>query len=218
MSNNGKGKPVVSLDLDGTLGDYHGHFLRFAEGWFGQSMPDPHKINPRLKLWEFMEVPLDQYRLCKLAYRQGGMKRTMPPYHWAAQLTEAIRSHGAEVWICTTRPFQRMDNIDPDTQEWLRRNKIQYDALLFDTLEGGKGSKYDELQRQAGDRVAAILEDLPELVEHAWDLQIMGCGEPIMLQQPYNVTDPWPVKAETLVDAWHKIKHGIEVWKEIHNG
>lgn len=216
MSNNGAGKPVVSLDLDGTLGDYHGHFLRFAEGWFGRPMPDAFKINPQLKLWEFMEVPHAKYQQCKLAYRSGGMKRTMPAYPGVEELTWNIQHAGAEVWICTTRPFQRMDNIDPDTQEWLRRNDIHYDALLFDTLEG-KGSKYDELKRQAGDRVASILEDLPELIEHAYSLRIMGCQEPIMMEQPYNVTDPWPVKVRTMDEAWIKIEHQIKVWRGLQN-
>lgn len=218
MRGNGHGKPVVSLDIDGTLGDYHGHFLRFAEGWFGRPMPSPTTINPRLRLWEFMEVPQDQYRLCKLAYRSGGQKRTMPVYPGAEQLTWEIHNAGAEVWICTTRPYQRMDNIDPDTQEWLRRNDITYDALIFDTLGGEKGSKYDELKRQAGDRVCSILEDLPELVERAFSLRLMGCQEPIMMQQPYNVTDPWPVKVANLDEAWGIISKQIETWKDIYHG
>lgn len=183
MSNNGHGKPIVALDIDGTLGDYHGHFLAFAEGWFGKSFPSPTKVNPGLKLWEFMRVPLHEYRQCKLAYRQGGMKRTMPAYDGAADLTRVLRNEGAQVWICTTRPYMRLDNIDPDTREWLNRNGIEYDAVLFDELDV-KYSKYTELKRQAPGRVAAIADDLPELVVVARAL--FPSSSVIVRNQPYN--------------------------------
>ena len=29
--------PVVAIDIDGTLGDYHQHFIEFAEQWLGVS-------------------------------------------------------------------------------------------------------------------------------------------------------------------------------------
>lgn len=155
---NGHGRPVVALDIDGTLGDYHGHFLRFAEGWYGRPMPTPEEMNPGLPLHKFMRTQKSKYRECKLAYRQGGMKRTMPCYPGASELTRAIRKAGAEVWICTTRPYLRLDNIDPDTREWLRRNRIQYDAVIYGE------DKYRELRRQVGpERTVSVVDDLPEM-------------------------------------------------------
>lgn len=207
--NNGAGKPVVAVDIDGTLGDYHGHFLRFASGWFGTKFPEPEEINPGAPLWEFMGVERHKYAECKLAYRQGGMKRTMPVYRDAAFLTQSLRRAGAEVWICTTRPYLRLDNIDPDTKEWLHRNHIEYDAVLFDTLEG-KGTKYDELKRQAGDRVASILEDLPELVIRAG---FLGLPVPILRTQPYNRHVDWWKRADDLDIALTKINQDLAVWR-----
>lgn len=173
---NGEGKPVVALDIDGTLGDYHSHFLRFAEAWIGREMPDPRDINPGIRLHKFMGVPLRTYRECKLAYRQGGLKRSMPCYPGASELTKRIRRLGAEVWICTTRPYLRLDNIDPDTREWLRRNRIVYDAVLFGE------HKYQELYRQAGWRVGGVFDDLPEMCDEAW-----SCGFDVWIRdQPYN--------------------------------
>ena len=175
---NRDGVPLVSLDIDGTLGDYHGHFLKFASKWFGREFPDPKTINPGLRLSEFMGVPHHEYRQCKLAYRQGGLKRWMPAYLGAGDLTHAIRAMGVDVWICTTRPFNRLDNIDPDTQEWLRRNGIVFDGLLFGD------DKYAELERQTRGRrtVLAVAEDLPELADEAAQY-----GWPVLLRdQPYN--------------------------------
>lgn len=175
---NGAGKPVVALDIDGTLGDYHGHFLAFAEKYVGRSMPGPEEINPGLPLWKHMRVSRATYRAAKLAFRQGGFKRFMPAYPFAADLTANIRKVGAEIWICTTRPYLRLDNIDPDTREWLRRNRIKYDAVLFGD------NKYRELVRQVGiDRVAAVADDLPEQIiraDHA------GISSIFLMDQPYN--------------------------------
>jgi hypothetical protein len=175
---NGAGKPVVALDIDGTLGDYHGHFLRFAEGYIGKPMPPADRINPGLPLYQHMHVSRPKYRATKLAYRQGGLKRSMPAYPFADTLTRDIRRSGAEVWICTTRPYLRLDNIDPDTREWLRRNRIQYDAVIFGD------NKYRELVRQVGrERIAAVADDLPEQIDRAFDLRISTV---YLMDQPYN--------------------------------
>lgn len=215
MRSNGEGIPVVALDIDGTLGDYHGNFLSFAERYFDEAFPPAELSNPGLKLWEWMGISRRDYQDAKLAYRQGGWKRWMPAYNGADRLTQEIRAAGAEVWICTTRPYLRLDNVDPDTREWLRRNGIQYDAVLFDRVDS-KGSKYEELKRQAGDRVASILDDLPEMVQAAQDLQLMGCQEPILRDQPYNRHLDWPRRAGYLSDAWNEIKRDIETWRSIH--
>ncbi len=182
MRSNGHGVPVVALDIDGTIGDYHTHFLRFAQDWVGMKMPSVLAINPGKPLWEHMGIRPELYRECKLAFRQGGLKRSMPVYDWASELTQVIREEfGWEVWICTTRPYLRLDNIDPDTREWLRRNGIGYDAVLFDRVNE-KGSKYDELKRQAGDRVVAVFDDLPEMVQEANALGFRT----FLRDQPYN--------------------------------
>lgn len=179
---NGADRPVVALDIDGTLGDYHGHFLRFAEGYIGRPMPPAEEINPGLPLYRHMRVSRATYRAAKLAYRQGGLKRSMPAYAGASNLTRDIRRAGAEVWICTTRPYLRLDNIDPDTREWLRRNRIQYDAVLFG--DNKRSNKYAELVRQVGaDRVVAVADDLPIQVGRALTA---GVENVYVMDQPYN--------------------------------
>lgn len=176
------GKPIIALDIDGTLGDYHGHFLRFAADWYGREMPLPSDINPGKPLHQFMGTSKATYRECKLAYRQGGLKRSMPVFPGAAELTRHIRQTlRAEVWICTTRPYLRLDNIDPDTRHWLRRNGIQYDGLVWGP------NKYRDIAKRAGkDRVVAVLEDELRLVEQA---KSVGIPNVYLRDQPYN---KWP--------------------------
>lgn len=213
-------KPVVALDIDGSLGDYHGHFLWFAEQWLNKPMPKPDEINPGMRLHRFMNVPLRTYRECKLAFRQGGLKRFMPCYPGAAELSVAIRKAGAEVWICTTRPYLRLDNIDPDTQEWLRRNGIKWDHILYGE------DKYRELKRQAGIRVAGVLEDLPQLWTEAH--RLFPEALVLLREQPYNRTTAtgetfvargpeWYCKwatAPNLLEARFAMLGAIRHWKE----
>lgn len=207
---NGHGKPVVALDLDGTLGDYHGHFLRFAAGYFDQKMPDPTEINPGLSLWQHMGVTQEDYRACKLAYRQGGLKRTMPMYEGSDHLTWGLQSEGVEVWICTTRPYLRLDNIDPDTREWLRRNGIRYDAVIF-----GK-DKYKDLVRQVGiGRIVAVVEDLPEYCVQA---KIEGIRNVYIRDQPYNSENSDPaIRFFTNPELWELLSVDLDNWKMGHN-
>lgn len=169
-------RPVVALDIDGTLGVYHGHFLNFAEAYLGREMPPTLEYTGG-PLHRFMGVSKDTYRKVKLAYRQGGMKRSMPAYPGAAELSRGLRQQGAEVWICTTRPYLRLDNIDPDTRHWLSRVGVQFDGVIFGE------NKYRDLARLVDRRrVVGVLDDLPEMYRQAAALGL----HPIVRDQPYN--------------------------------
>jgi hypothetical protein len=214
----GEGKPVVALDIDGTLGNYHAHFLWFAERWLGLPMPSEYDINPGRRLHEFMNVPHHVYRECKLAYRQGGLKRFMPVYPYASELTYNIRTAGAQVWICTTRPYMRLDNIDPDTREWLGRNHIQYDAVIFEGVafdEERPVTKYADLVRQVGtDRIVAAVDDLPEQIEDAFN---NGIKKIYLRSQPYN-QDYVAIgeRIDTLGVLWLRLRKDIIEWQANH--
>lgn len=166
--------PVAVFDIDGTLADYHGHFFAFADLWLGGVAPtygNPGRAEAWAREYEgneslstFMGLDLQEYRAIKLAYRQGGMKRMMPPNSGMPEVTRWASALGYEVWIATTRPYNRLDNIDPDTQEWLRRNKVHYDHLLY----GDDDDKYQRLVEQVDpERVLLVLEDLPDLFDDA---------------------------------------------------
>lgn len=201
-------KPVVALDIDGTGGDYHGWFLQFAEMYLGKPMPDPRENTNGVPLYKWMGVSKQTYRQVKLAYRQGGLKRGMPCYDGFADLSRAIRKAGAEVWICTTRPYLRLDNIDPDTRHWLRRNKVQYDGVLWGE------HKYRDLVKIIGaERFVAALDDLPEMVRQV----STSAGETalaILRDQPYNRTFPAPLRVEDMEQATAVILEGITNWKD----
>src|SRR3954451_14658495 len=109
-------KPVVAVDIDGTLGDYHGHFVNFASAYLGRKLPSAENYRSNKRFAEYLGISLAEYRIIKLAYRQGGMKRSMPIFTGAKPLLRTIEEEGCELWLTTTRPFQRLDNVDPDTR------------------------------------------------------------------------------------------------------
>lgn len=169
--------PVAALDIDGTSGDYHGHFIRFAEAWLGRPLPSSTQYTGGVPFHKYLGVSRETYNTMKLAYRQGGMKRSMPAYEGIGDFTRYIRNKGVQVWICTTRPYLRLDNIDPDTRHWLRRNRLQHDAVLYGA------HKYHDLARTVGvERVVIVYDDLPKMLAQATALGMPAC----LRAQPYN--------------------------------
>jgi len=196
--------PVVAIDIDGTLGDYHSHFLRFAAGWYGREMPDADQINPGLPLHKFMCTCKSTYRQCKLAYRQGGLERSMPVYDGAYELCRQVRAVGAELWLATTRPYLKLDTQSPDTRHWLRINKIQYDHLIWGER------KYRDLVKQVNkDRIVAVLDDLPEMIIQASYLGLWT----MLRDQPYNKHLNWHYRAMDLYQAQRTIIQEIRSWQ-----
>lgn len=204
--------PVVAVDIDGTLGDYHRHFMLFAAEWLGL----PSTV---VKQWQYdfdgigklartLGITDETYRTIKLAYRQGGMKRSMPLLPGAGTFMDWLYEEGVEIWVTTTRPYMRLDNIDPDTREWLRRNGIRFNHLMYDE------HKYQRLAQLVDpSRIVAVLEDQADMYDEA-----IGAGLPALLVQgQYNraVQREFSV-ADLVVDGIATVQQLLEDWRT-HN-
>jgi hypothetical protein len=203
-------RPVVALDIDGTMGRYHEHFLRFAEAYLDKQVPWDYSGDRTFRSWfkQRFDVTDDVWHDVKLAYRQGGMKRSMESYPYARNLTEFVREQGAELWITTTRPYIRHDNIDPDTREWLRRNGIRYDYILYD------GHKYGKLKDLVGvERVAVVIDDLDEELDEAQRAGFHPAGL-FLRRTVFNEASIWPQEISNLSDATVFISDRLEAWRE----
>lgn len=205
--------PIVALDIDGTLGDYYNHFRRFAEGYLQETLPEPNWDNTD-EFSEALGLNKDVYRDIKLAYRQGGMKRSLPTIDDGVRtLVHDIRSDmGAQVWIATTRPWQRLDNIDPDTQFWIRKNLGKVDGVIYGE------DKYQDLIDIAEERGQAILgvaDDLPENIERAVELGLNA----LLRNGPHN-RRYW--RDRPLKQGWAMVAHSYDIynhalnWKDQH--
>jgi hypothetical protein len=208
-------KPVVAIDIDGTLGNYIGHFTKHAQGYLGVEglLPTTYDGSMGFKEWccNSWGITEDVWSDIKLTYRQGAWKRTMPWYPGSDNACAEIRER-AELWLTTTRPYLRHDNIDPDTREWLRRNNIKYDGLIYDE------QKYVQLSNIVGsNRVCAVLDDLAE--EIAWASAIFGSFVPILRSTPHNKRANVPSytpKARDMYEALDLINANIDKWEEQH--
>jgi hypothetical protein len=198
-------RPVVALDLDGTLVDYHSHFLRFAAQYFGHDpSPDYLLYDARIPLNKHLKVSKQSYRECKLAYRRGQMKRSVPllpaPLPQADELTRQLKRWNVTVWICTTRPYLSHDEVDEATRHNLRRNGVGYHGIMWGE------HKYRELVRTVGaGRIAAVLDDLPEMCRQADNL-----GLPVgFAMRPHN-REQYRALGGTKGTGWMPVEHHEE--------
>jgi hypothetical protein len=203
---------VVAIDIDGTLGDHHGHVAQFAELWLGREV----KYNPALgwpvgatkfQFNKALGIGKPTYRQIKLAYRQGGLKRSMPVYEGAHELVASIREMGVEVWICTSRPAYKLDTIEPDTKHWLRVNRITFDHMIF-----GDNKYHDLVKQVPHDKIVCVLDDLTEMVAQATRLRLPA----MLIERPHNADRPWlsvthgELTAGSLDDARLKIERMVD--------
>lgn len=204
--------PVIGLDIDGTSGVYHAHFIRFAEGWLGRELPSATAYTGGVPFHKYLGISRATYNKVKLAYRQGGMKRSMPVVPGIGDFTREVRRQGVQVWICTTRPYLRLDNIDPDTRHWVRdRARMQYDAVLYGE------HKYRDLVKAVGrDRVLLVVDDLPKMIEQALSLDLRA----LMMEQPYNKhyqrSGNW-ARVSSVDDIRANFYHALYDWRNTHD-
>lgn len=209
-------KPIVAVDIDGTLGNYHAHFLGFAAAYLavpGYRLAAALQYDGTMPFRDWFcsrfSCDVTTFRAVKLAYRQGGQKRVMPVYPFARELVRELHKAGAEVWLTTTRPWQRYDRIDPDTHAWLDRNKIfGWSAVLYDE------DKYELLHEQVGsDRVVGVLDDEPE----QWDRASEFFGGVILRSSYYNRNVRRPIMAAGLVEACQMLAGHVTQWRRKHD-
>lgn len=199
-------KPIIAIDLDGTIADYHGSLFRFAEQWFGVFDTQwSATYHGQCKLARHMDVTDDDYRRMKLAYRQGGMKRTMPIFGGAREMIQSLQGLGAEVWITTTRPYNKFDSTDPDTREWLRRHEIAFDGLIYDD------DKYRVLTEAVDpERIVTVVDDLPENCVRAEELGIPA----VMLVNRYNMAIKYDGRrCVNIGDLCKYLQEQLEGWR-----
>jgi hypothetical protein len=198
-------RPVIAIDIDGTLANYHYHFFKFAEKYFNRTFNEGY--DGSVKLFEWMKITQEEYRQCKLSYRLGGMKRSIPTYlpnTTTSRQVHSLRNKGAEIWFTTTRPYLRLDNTDPDTREWIYRNELEpYDGLIYDE------DKYGMLLDIVGpNRIIGVVDDDPVQYDRAEELEL----SPIQIARQHNLSCRRTVIAGNLVSAVKMLNIRIDKW------
>lgn len=204
-------QPIVALDVDNTLGNWTGHFFDFLEKYRNVDQAEVMRwaqYRGDQELSEFLQMTKREYQDAKVAFRAGGFKRWMPLMGYPSHLPLLRHAlNDCEVWITTTRPWQRLDNIDQDLREWLHRMRIPYNHILFDD------HKYQVLASTVDPgRVVFVLDDDPEMFDEAQDM-----GLPVFFRKTNwtrGITRMPGVY--TLADAAKHIMSNIHEWRKSH--
>jgi phosphoglycolate phosphatase-like HAD superfamily hydrolase len=152
--------PVVAVDIDGVLNDYPRSFLRWVE-----KRPGMLGVRPGLRTsgWATLRELRDdvgprKFLELKDSYRESGAKRDQGVRPGAKELLDGLRSNGLPVVLLSKRPYWRFYRIYADTLEWLERNGLFADAVLF----------HPEKHRQILEsfpKLLAMIEDDPRVAE-----------------------------------------------------
>lgn len=197
--------PVIALDLDGTLADYYKHFHWFAEIYLQRPLNVDWQRRYKGEFSEALGLEKHVYRDIKMAYRQGGMKRSIPEIEGAGDLVRFIRSQGIQVWICTTRPWRRLDNIDPDTMFWVDNKLGKVDGVIY-----GEDKYLDLIEQVGKNRILGVVDDLPENIEKADGLGLNW----LMMGGHHNMWWQEGKPELRVIDFPFNVRHFAMKWKE----
>ena len=188
---------VVGVDIDGVLADYPRSFVDFINKELGTNytmdMVDSYDIYECLGISTELGVKL------KDRYRQTGQKRFIPVCEGAKEMLTWLREQGYKIMLLTARPYQEYKRVFADTLEWLDKNELPYDSIIFDE------KKEERLIKEFGkDRIEFFIDDV---VSNANNISRLGVPC-YLVTRPYN-------KGAKLADGVTRIDKLEEVMKHV---
>lgn len=123
-----QGDRVVGVDIDGVLNTYPDCFVQ----WVRRTWPTSTDLPQDSTLADLhLRLGASTMMAVKTAYRESGAKMDQPVREGAKDLLDGLRAHGFSVVLLSRRPYWRHYRIFADTLEWLQRNNLQHEAILF---------------------------------------------------------------------------------------
>jgi len=138
-------KKVCYLDIDGVLNNYPECWLDFVRSKLPQRSGRYPEIMRDLNLVK-ANLSYQGYKNLKWEYRESGYKTTIPITPMASAITYDLHQMGYHIVIITARPVKEHPSLFKQTMDWLQKNKIEFDDLIFD-----------------GDKHIAVLKRYPHL-------------------------------------------------------
>lgn len=125
-----KDKKIIGLDLDGCIADYPRSYYNFIYKKTKKRIKD----NGSYDVYKNVEKVFGEEKAKKLKreYRESGQKRFIKTINEPDKVTDKLKRKGYKIIILSARPYKEYPRIFADTLEWLKKNKIKYDAILFD--------------------------------------------------------------------------------------
>ena len=119
-----RAQKVVAIDIDDTLSESTKFWINYVNEELGTDFKDLDVMKSTLSY--------NKYRKLKEKFRTSGVKKYIPPIPGASELTSALKDMGYGIVIITARPNKKYPGLSKVTTDWLLRNGIQYDAIIFD--------------------------------------------------------------------------------------
>ena len=189
-----KNKKVCAIDIDGVLADYPKSFLDFAVENFGVS-------------WQLESVPecFNKPSLLhskiKDKYRQSGTKQNIKVISGAQELLNTLKKKGFSIILLTARPYKKYKRIFADTLIWLNKNKLKYDAIIWD--------------ENKNERVIKEFPHLKFMIEDSYQqaLRVANLGYKVFLLKGLLSKNSKPHKNIIEINSLKEIKNHKEVLK-----
>lgn len=144
---------IAGVDIDGVLAAYPEHFVNFINKRMGTDYKVSEIKEYNMKK-AFKELPDGVIGELKDEFRQSGEKRYIPVLPGAKKFLEILHRKGFKIVLLSARPYKKYKRIFADTQEWLDKNDLIHDAILWDE------DKCNRLIREFGkDNVSFFVED-----------------------------------------------------------
>jgi len=125
-----KDENIIGLDLDGCIADYPKSYYDFIYKQTGKRVEDDGTYN----IYENVAKVFGEEKAKELKslYRETGEKRFIEKLDGASEFAKVARKKGYKIIILSARPCKEHPRIFADTIEWLKKNDIEYDAIIFD--------------------------------------------------------------------------------------
>lgn len=129
------GKRICYFDIDGVLNDYPESWVRFLREEKGDEVVECigsydllHHLDLTLAK---TSIPYQKYIDLKAKYRSSGYKENLPVTPGAAAVIRYLKRLGYHIVIITSRPLNKHPELFKQTTNWLDKNEIIYDDLIF---------------------------------------------------------------------------------------
>lgn len=122
---------IVAIDIDGVLSEYPFSFVKWLieHNHIKAGYDTPDSVPAIIEsLGGFA-----QYTELKHQYRMSGAKRNAVVTPGASAFLKLLRNLGYKIVLLSARPYKKYVRIFADTIEWLNKNHLVYDAILFDS-------------------------------------------------------------------------------------
>jgi len=115
---------VCILDLDDTLAES----IPYWVNWINEKKGTHYKTLDEAK--DFLRYR--EYKNLKAEFRSSGAKANILPKPYASEFTKELHKMDYQIIIVTRRPFSMHKNLFKLTKNWLEKNDIEYDGLIFE--------------------------------------------------------------------------------------